>query len=329
MDPISIPNVCEWCGGAGTSRCGRCHVAYYCSREHQMQHWSTHKKVCKKSLPPVMPLPININLHNTPSMTYSSPDQWNQSIMTASVNEGINQIAACSSTYDPNTYGMMSERPIDFNVSNPEDEILSSFSNELLSSDNNFWSLIDSCSAQNISDLDMYLEKNVANPISESQNQPLDSYSESAQSNFSVEEDLNLMECASLNDICQNVVHDLNKFGICVLDRFIGSKCGSLILEEVKNLYKTGIFKRGEIFSPKTHTPHQSVRSDVTTWVDGTESYCRNIGNLIQKLDLVVAACNKTPDNGILSTYKLHKRTKACTIEFHTFTFCYEVIKVN
>ncbi|GAQ82489.1 hypothetical protein KFL_001130080 [Klebsormidium nitens] len=48
--------VCSWKGcaagrepavGEGFRKCGRCHVARYCSKEHQKLHWTTHKVHCK------------------------------------------------------------------------------------------------------------------------------------------------------------------------------------------------------------------------------------------------------------------------------------------
>ncbi|GAQ80472.1 hypothetical protein KFL_000550040 [Klebsormidium nitens] len=51
-----VPVVCSWrlCAagrepviGKGFSKCGRCQVARYCSKEHQKLHWETHKKHCK------------------------------------------------------------------------------------------------------------------------------------------------------------------------------------------------------------------------------------------------------------------------------------------
>lgn len=29
-------------------RCGKCHIVHYCSQSHQKEHWSIHKKTCKK-----------------------------------------------------------------------------------------------------------------------------------------------------------------------------------------------------------------------------------------------------------------------------------------
>lgn len=317
-DPISIPNVCEWCGGAGTSRCGRCHVVYYCSREHQMEDWTNHKKVCKKSVSLVMS-PPNVNLPSASSLSCSSAANWNISNVPCSINEEMNRVSLDSNVYNLNNSCIIPEKPMDFSIPNA-DELFSTFSNDLLSSDNNFWSLIDTCNSQTISDLDLYLGKDPMNEISNLLDQPSSSFIDSTVQNSSVNvvtesispvNDVNLMECAPLTDICKNVVHDLNKYGICVLDKFIGTKYGRLILDEVKNLYERGIFKKGEIVSPRPYASNESVRSDVTTWVDGTESYCKSIGHLIQKLDLVVTTCNKMSDNGILSKYKLHRRTKA------------------
>ncbi|KAG0170380.1 Programmed cell death protein 2 [Apophysomyces sp. BC1034] len=46
------PSLCVICGMAGTKKCGRCHAAHYCSRQHQLVDWNTcqHKEFCNKSL---------------------------------------------------------------------------------------------------------------------------------------------------------------------------------------------------------------------------------------------------------------------------------------
>jgi hypothetical protein len=38
----------EGCSKISMLRCSRCHTARYCSREHQKNHWSTHKKMCSE-----------------------------------------------------------------------------------------------------------------------------------------------------------------------------------------------------------------------------------------------------------------------------------------
>lgn len=46
-----VHETCALCNNAGVKKlqnCSRCHIAKYCGREHQVQHWSEHKKHCKR-----------------------------------------------------------------------------------------------------------------------------------------------------------------------------------------------------------------------------------------------------------------------------------------
>ena len=38
---------CAICGVVSTLKCSKCLSIYYCSAEHQLQDWSTHKLECK------------------------------------------------------------------------------------------------------------------------------------------------------------------------------------------------------------------------------------------------------------------------------------------
>ena len=38
---------CDVCGVVSTDKCSKCSSAFYCSAEHQLQDWPTHKLVCK------------------------------------------------------------------------------------------------------------------------------------------------------------------------------------------------------------------------------------------------------------------------------------------
>ncbi|XP_035461139.1 egl nine homolog 1 isoform X2 [Scophthalmus maximus] len=41
---------CELCGKMeNLLKCGRCRSSFYCSREHQKQHWKKHKLICKEA----------------------------------------------------------------------------------------------------------------------------------------------------------------------------------------------------------------------------------------------------------------------------------------
>jgi hypothetical protein len=49
-----LGKVCALCkdsgggGGENLKKCTKCNVAYYCGRDHQVEHWSVHKKHCKR-----------------------------------------------------------------------------------------------------------------------------------------------------------------------------------------------------------------------------------------------------------------------------------------
>ena len=38
---------CSWCNQEASLSCGGCGKVYYCSREHQKQHWVKHKNDCR------------------------------------------------------------------------------------------------------------------------------------------------------------------------------------------------------------------------------------------------------------------------------------------
>ncbi|XP_050092198.1 SET domain-containing protein SmydA-8-like [Anopheles aquasalis] len=45
-DSDRIEKICPVCKVEATKRCSRCALVYYCSVEHQQQHWKTHKTTC-------------------------------------------------------------------------------------------------------------------------------------------------------------------------------------------------------------------------------------------------------------------------------------------
>jgi len=53
-DEALLPYAAETCalcrnsGVEGLSKCSKCRVAQYCGRQHQIEHWSEHKKHCKR-----------------------------------------------------------------------------------------------------------------------------------------------------------------------------------------------------------------------------------------------------------------------------------------
>lgn len=46
-----------------------------------------------------------------------------------------------------------------------------------------------------------------------------------------------------LEEMCSNLIRDMNEYGVCVLDNFIGQEKGLQVLQEVKSMYSAGFFK--------------------------------------------------------------------------------------
>lgn len=47
LDPQRERQYCELCGKMeNLLKCGRCRISFYCSKEHQKQHWKEHKRTC-------------------------------------------------------------------------------------------------------------------------------------------------------------------------------------------------------------------------------------------------------------------------------------------
>lgn len=47
----------------------------------------------------------------------------------------------------------------------------------------------------------------------------------------------------TIDEMCVNVIRDMNEFGVCVLDNFLGDERGLKVLDEVKSMYNAGFFK--------------------------------------------------------------------------------------
>lgn len=301
---LILPQLCAICLGNANLTCTICYNAHYCSPAHQLQDLPAHQGVCNKETFH----PSQSTSSQMDSLNSYLGETWCQNNLPSSSKP--DELGMYQPIFESPTL-TTDNRPIQLGQS-LEDELFSCFTSEFLSSDNNLWDLINSSeAAQNLFDEGVFLEKDPLPPIQpEPQSEESSSTKDQNHHQILGKKVLNLMGGASLQAICSNVARDLNKYGICVLDKFLGEKLGNLILEEVGSLYGKGIFKKGELVVPNPYTAKENIRSDVTTWVNGTEPECVYVGHLMQVLDIVMTTCNKLEDGGALAKYKLHRRTK-------------------
>lgn len=52
-----------------------------------------------------------------------------------------------------------------------------------------------------------------------------------------------IAEQLGLEEMCNTLIRDMNEFGVCVLDNFLGHDKGLTVLNEVNNMYSAGVFK--------------------------------------------------------------------------------------
>lgn len=123
-----------------------------------------------------------------------------------------------------------------------------------------------------------------------------------------------------LDNICRHLIEHMNRFGICVIDNFLGSIKGELILNEVIELFSSGQYSKGKLVSDKLSSSvigggsgSGIIRSDRVIWIDGCENGCAEINNLIQTLCSVVTNSSRLAlySNKGLDKVVINKRTKA------------------
>lgn len=114
-----------------------------------------------------------------------------------------------------------------------------------------------------------------------------------------------------LDKICQYVIRDMDKYGVCVVDKFLGKERGLKVLNEVLNMYSAGLFQDGQLVSNKgSANDLKTIRGDQIIWLDGKEEQCENIGTLISQVDAIIMRANKMHDNGKIGNYTITGRTK-------------------
>lgn len=108
------------------------------------------------------------------------------------------------------------------------------------------------------------------------------------------------------------VINDMDRFGVCVVDNLLGDERGCFVFKEVQSLYTTGAFKDGQVVKEQKERAgvSQTIRGDKIAWVDGKEPFCENISFLISLIDSIVMGANKIKNNGKLGSYTIRERTK-------------------
>lgn len=272
---------CQFCGGVSElRRCGGCQGVFYCSREHQRMHWPAHKHVCRR----VQAQQQHVLQQPQPAMggVVSQPPPL--------VPTPASVVAAASPPLPPSpepSAPSVSGIAADIANYDPNDPVNQAWWNDTLSS------LGLATEGADGADGDVTAD-------ARTQQQPCPS-SPPAQ----------LPTSKWLQRMCGSVIHDLNTFGICVIDNFLGQERGSMVLDEVRSLYYEGrLFREGQLVSERGASG-RIIRGDQIVWLEGTEPQCPMVGFLVRTLDSIITRCNRSPRGGLLRNYRINQRTKA------------------
>lgn len=290
---MSSVNVCTVCGlDDQLLRCSRCKLVYYCSKEHQRLDWKKHKISCCQL------------------KTTSADDNGSPTTVTNGGNERnyVNTVANSSETTTTTiTYEGSSEN-----------EILNACTESL---------------SPSVSQLDFREEKSTTEKTLRSAKSamPIQGENRVLPRKSSVRDfpeiSLQTKDVAPpflhrntvdviLDEVCRNVVRDMDAYGVCVVDNFLGDERGRCVLGEVLDMYSSGVFKDGQLVSSTGRKGDlKTIRGDQITWIDGREKYCSNIGYLISQVDAVVMRANKMVNNGKMGSYTINGRTKVSCVK--------------
>ncbi|XP_043477044.1 egl nine homolog 1 [Leptopilina heterotoma] len=296
-----VVNKCIICGQFDRLlKCSRCKIAFYCSKEHQKLDRKNHKSFCLKSISETITTPTEEAISNIVLDCDKEKEQKEQNKLPEKKILTNSNLKKKIVKREPSA-GPSADR---FRESTNKADgwtspITSEGSSEATILGARAESLNPSLEGQNEAGMHA-CEYNGVNNFP----QPTDN-----ESHITV---FKKIKNGLLDDVCKGVITDMNLYGLCALDGFMGDEIGAAVLNEVLNVYSAGLFKDGQLVSNRAGAnDSRTIRSDQIAWLDGKEGNCPNIGLLISQVDAIIMRANKMINNGKLGDYTINQRTKA------------------
>ncbi|XP_005989258.1 egl nine homolog 3 [Latimeria chalumnae] len=102
------------------------------------------------------------------------------------------------------------------------------------------------------------------------------------------------------------IVPCLQERGFCYIDHFLGEAVGDCVLEQVKEMHRTGGLKDGQLAGRRNGVAKRHLRGDQIAWIGGTEEGHEAVGFALSLIDKLVMHCK-----GRLGKYNIKERSKA------------------
>lgn len=89
----------------------------------------------------------------------------------------------------------------------------------------------------------------------------------------------------------QRVVPALLTYGFSYVDGLLGELAGDAVLEQVKEMHRSGALQDGRLAGSVPGIHRRSIRGDKIAWVSGSERGCEAISFLLNLIDKLVSVC--------------------------------------
>lgn len=237
---------CVVCALESRNRCARCRTVYYCGKDHQRQDWARHKQTCtsrgsehKPRAPATQQ--TSENIENAPKTKKQDSDSdtiklSDKSVTSSVVHTNKDTTGAGAITYEGSS----------------ESEILSASTQQISSTENVSVGQTNVLKAVNRTVDNMpQMPSFSVEPAPKAAHNHKEYPEASLKGNtapFSQNSNSFVMDNSDpYYDLCNRVIRDMSVYGVCVMDNFLGKERGMLVLNEVLQMYRSGIFQVGTL----------------------------------------------------------------------------------
>ncbi|XP_028251365.1 prolyl hydroxylase EGLN3 isoform X1 [Parambassis ranga] len=97
----------------------------------------------------------------------------------------------------------------------------------------------------------------------------------------------------------ERVVPSLLAHGFSCVDGLLGDLAGGAVLDQVKEMHRSGVLQDGRLAGSVPGIHRRSIRGDKIAWVSGTERGCEAISFLLNLIDKLISMCANRLGNTI------------------------------
>lgn len=89
----------------------------------------------------------------------------------------------------------------------------------------------------------------------------------------------------------EQIVPALLSHGFYYVDGLLGDLAGGAVLDQVKEMHRTGKLQDGRLAGSAPGIHRRNIRGDKIAWVSGLERGCEAVGFLLNLMDKLVSVC--------------------------------------